>query len=72
MFEGHQGPITGLDCHNVPGQIDFSQYFVTSSFDWTVKLWNIKVNIQSVVLDDNSNVNLDIEIVFAIKIKLLN
>lgn len=37
------GPITGIDCHNVPGQIDFSPYFLTSSFDWTLKLWSIKV-----------------------------
>ena len=43
MFEGHQGPVTGIDCHAVPGAIDFSPYFITSSFDWTVKLWNIKV-----------------------------
>lgn len=42
-FEGHMGPITGIDCHNVPGQIDFSPYFLTSSFDWTLKLWSIKV-----------------------------
>ena len=43
MFEGHMGPVTGIDCNTVPGAIDFSQYFITSSFDWTVKLWNIKV-----------------------------
>ena len=43
IFEGHQGPVTGIDCHKVPGQIDFSPYFVTSSFDWTIKLWSIKV-----------------------------
>lgn len=42
-FEGHQGPITGIDCHKVVGAIDFSPYFVTSSFDWTIKLWSIKV-----------------------------
>uniref|UniRef100_A0A0B7AJB1 Cytoplasmic dynein 1 intermediate chain 2 n=1 Tax=Arion vulgaris TaxID=1028688 RepID=A0A0B7AJB1_9EUPU len=36
MFEGHQGPITGIDTHKVPGQIDFSPYFLTSSFDWTI------------------------------------
>ncbi len=48
MFEGHQGPITGINCHTAPGQIDFSPYFITSSFDWTVKLWNIKVNMTSV------------------------
>ncbi|XP_046846120.1 cytoplasmic dynein 1 intermediate chain 2-like [Xenia sp. Carnegie-2017] len=38
--QGHQGPITGVDTHSAFGQIDFSQLFVTSSFDWTVKLWS--------------------------------
>ena len=42
-YEGHQGPITAIDTHRVAGQIDFSPYFLTSSFDWTVKLWSIKV-----------------------------
>ncbi|CAF0703857.1 unnamed protein product [Brachionus calyciflorus] len=41
-FEGHFGPVTGLSCHQVQGQIDFSHIFLTSSFDWTVKLWNLK------------------------------
>lgn len=43
MFEGHHGPITGLSCHTAPGPLDFSHLFVTSSFDWTVKLWSTKV-----------------------------
>lgn len=38
--QGHQGPVTGIDTHSAFGQIDFSQLFVTSSFDWTVKLWS--------------------------------
>ena len=42
-FEGHYGPVTGLSCHQVQGPIDFSHIFLTSSFDWTVKLWNLKV-----------------------------
>jgi dynein intermediate chain len=41
-FEGHYGPVTGLSCHNVPGPIDFSHIFLTTSFDWSVKLWNLK------------------------------
>ncbi|XP_051752994.1 cytoplasmic dynein 1 intermediate chain 2 isoform X5 [Ctenopharyngodon idella] len=44
MFEGHHGPITGLDCHTAAGPVDFSHLFVTSSFDWTVKLWSTKNN----------------------------
>lgn len=43
MFEGHHGPITGLHCHTALGPLDFSHLFVTSSFDWTVKLWSTKV-----------------------------
>lgn len=43
MFEGHHGPITGIHCHTAPGPLDFSHLFVTSSFDWTVKLWSTKV-----------------------------
>ncbi|XP_054578812.1 cytoplasmic dynein 1 intermediate chain 2 isoform X8 [Eptesicus fuscus] len=42
MFEGHQGPITGIHCHAAVGAVDFSHLFVTSSFDWTVKLWTTK------------------------------
>ncbi|CAJ0967873.1 unnamed protein product [Ranitomeya imitator] len=45
MFEGHQGPITGIHCHSAVGAVDFSHLFVTSSFDWTVKLWTTKVNL---------------------------
>ncbi|NXA95249.1 DC1I1 protein, partial [Melanocharis versteri] len=42
IFEGHQGPVTGINCHMAVGPIDFSHLFVTSSFDWTVKLWTTK------------------------------
>ena len=42
VFEGHVGPVTGINTNGVPGSIDFSQYFLSSSFDWTVKLWNAK------------------------------
>jgi len=42
FFEGHFGPVTGLSCHHMPGPIDFSHIFLTTSFDWTVKLWNLK------------------------------
>jgi len=55
MFEGHQGPVTGINCHSVPGSIDFSHYFITSSFDWTVKLWNIKENRPLHSFEDNSD-----------------
>lgn len=43
-FEGHHGPVTGLDCNKAVGQGDFSHLFVSSSTDWTVKLWNNKLS----------------------------
>lgn len=43
IFEGHHGPITGIHCHTAAGSVDFSHLFLTSSFDWTVKLWSTKV-----------------------------
>ena len=52
VFEGHQGPLTGVDFHpsthshnanmSYQNQVDFSHLFLTSSFDWTVKLWSTK------------------------------
>ncbi|XP_053988553.1 cytoplasmic dynein 1 intermediate chain-like isoform X7 [Hylaeus anthracinus] len=43
-YEGHQGPVTGISAHGVQGGIDFSHLFLTSSFDWTIKLWSLKEN----------------------------
>uniref|UniRef100_A0A8C6PZJ8 Dynein, cytoplasmic 1, intermediate chain 2b n=1 Tax=Nothobranchius furzeri TaxID=105023 RepID=A0A8C6PZJ8_NOTFU len=42
VFEGHHGPVTGLSCHSAAGPVDFSHLFISSSFDWTVKLWSTK------------------------------
>ncbi|XP_055734728.1 dynein, cytoplasmic 1, intermediate chain 2a isoform X1 [Salvelinus fontinalis] len=60
MFEGHHGPITGIDCHTATGPIDFSHLFVTSSFDWTVKLWSTKNNKPLYSFEDNSDYVYDV------------
>lgn len=61
IFESHQGPVTGVDCHAVPGAVDFSPYFLTSSFDWTVKLWNMKENRLLHSFEDNSDYIFDVK-----------
>ncbi|KAK3745357.1 hypothetical protein RRG08_064682 [Elysia crispata] len=60
MFEGHQGPLTSIDTHRVPGQIDFSPYFLTSSFDWTIKLWSMKQPYYIHSFEDNSDYVYDV------------
>ncbi|TRY77543.1 hypothetical protein DNTS_001960 [Danionella cerebrum] len=60
IFEGHHGPITGLDCHSAAGAVDFSQLFLTSSFDWTIKLWSTKNNKPLYSFEDNSDYLYDV------------
>ncbi|XP_003253748.1 cytoplasmic dynein 1 intermediate chain 2 isoform X6 [Nomascus leucogenys] len=60
MFEGHQGPITGIHCHAAVGAVDFSHLFVTSSFDWTVKLWTTKNNKPLYSFEDNADYVYDV------------
>ncbi|KAF8223518.1 WD40 repeat-like protein [Tricholoma matsutake] len=42
VYKGHAGPVMGLDFHPLVGPVDFSDLFLTSSVDWTVKLWRAK------------------------------
>jgi len=41
-YRGHAGPVTGLHFHPLVGPTDFSDLFLSSSVDWTVKLWRAK------------------------------
>ena len=47
VYRGHAGPVTGLHFHPGTGSIDFSDLFLTSSVDWTVKLWRGKTDVKS-------------------------
>ncbi|KAJ7493470.1 WD40-repeat-containing domain protein [Mycena galericulata] len=42
VYKGHSGPVMGLHFHPLAGPVDFSDLFLTSSVDWTVKLWRAK------------------------------
>jgi len=41
-FLGHFGPVTSVDLHPRKGPMDFSDLFLSSSTDWTIKLWSKK------------------------------
>ena len=43
-YRGHAGPVTGLHFHPSNGPIDLSDLFLSSSMDWTVKLWRSKLD----------------------------
>nr|XP_020469894.1 cytoplasmic dynein 1 intermediate chain 1 isoform X5 [Monopterus albus] len=60
MFEGHQGPVTGISCHSAVGAVDFSHLFITSSFDWTIKLWSTKHNKPMYSFEDNADYVYDV------------
>ncbi|VDK42879.1 unnamed protein product [Anisakis simplex] len=42
LVGGHTASITGVDSHKAMGVIDLSHLFLSSSLDWTVKLWSSK------------------------------
>jgi dynein intermediate chain, cytosolic len=41
-FESHYGPVCSLSCNKAKS--DFSNLFLSSSFDWTIKLWDANVS----------------------------
>ncbi len=41
-FDGHTGPVTGLHFHPPRDGTDLSDVFLSSSVDWSVKLWSRK------------------------------
>lgn len=42
IYRAHSGPVTSVDFHPLKGSIDFSDLFLSTSVDWTVKLWRAK------------------------------
>ncbi|XP_002156043.2 cytoplasmic dynein 1 intermediate chain 2 isoform X1 [Hydra vulgaris] len=59
QFDGHHGPVTSIDYNAVPGPIDFSHLFLTSSFDWTIRLWSNKSTKVLYSFEDNGDYVLD-------------
>ncbi len=46
-YQSHAGPVTSLDFHPLRGPVDFSDLFLTTSVDWTVKLWRARSTSKS-------------------------
>jgi len=60
VYEGHGAPITGVSAHPNPGPIDFSHLVLSSSMDWTVKLWSIKDTKPLYSFDNSSDYVYDV------------
>lgn len=48
IYRGHAGPVTGLHFHPGTGSVNLSDLFLTSSVDWTVKLWRGKAGMRQI------------------------
>ncbi|KAF5400359.1 Cytoplasmic dynein intermediate chain [Paragonimus heterotremus] len=59
MLEGHQAPITSVSTYDTEGPVNFSSLFLTTSFDWTVKLWSMKDLRPIYSFDESSDIVLD-------------
>ncbi|XP_058975189.1 cytoplasmic dynein 1 intermediate chain isoform X15 [Musca domestica] len=59
-FEKHIGPVTGISTHYNQSSPDFSHLFLTSSIDWTIKLWSLKDNKPLYSFEDNSDYVMDV------------
>ncbi|EST08840.1 WD40 repeat [Kalmanozyma brasiliensis GHG001] len=54
IYRGHVAPITGIHFHPLNGSVDFSDLFLTSSMDWTAKLWRLKPTTASTITPSSS------------------
>ncbi|KAF6033005.1 DYNC1I1 [Bugula neritina] len=59
-LDGHNGPVTGIDTHCVQGAVDFSHLYLTSSFDWTVKLWSTRNDHELYTFKDGTEYMMDV------------
>ena len=42
LYGGHAAPVTGLDFHPNRGKVDLGDLVISSSLDWSVKIWRVK------------------------------
>lgn len=59
-YEKHLGPVTGISTHYNQSSPDFGHLFLTSSIDWTIKLWSLKEGKPLYSFEDNSDYVTDV------------
>lgn len=58
IYRGHLAPVTAIDYHSSKGSIDFGDYLLSSSLDWSLKLWKVGNNSTS-TNEENNNMLFD-------------
>ena len=41
-YRGHTAPVTGLDFHSARGPMNLGDLAISSSLDWSIKIWKVK------------------------------
>lgn len=59
-YEKHLGPVTGISTHRNSSATDFSHLFLTTSIDWTIKLWSLKDTKPLYSFEDNGDYVMDV------------
>ncbi|KAL5277050.1 DYNC1I2 family protein [Megaselia abdita] len=59
-WEDHMGPVTGISTHCNQSSPDFGHLFLTSSIDWTIKLWSLKDDKPLYSFEDNTDYVMDV------------
>lgn len=59
-YEKHLGPVTGISTHYNQSSPDFGDLVLTSSIDWTIKLWSLKEERFLYSFEDNSDYVVDV------------
>jgi dynein intermediate chain len=42
VYRSHEAPVTSIHFHPLAGPVDFSDLFLSTSMDWTTRLWRVK------------------------------
>lgn len=59
-FENHSFLVSGIRCHRAQGPVDFSHLFLTSSFDWSIRLYSAKETKPLFAAEDHRAFLLDV------------
>lgn len=60
LYSGHAAPVMSLDFHQPAGPVDLGDLVLSSSLDWSVKLWRIRTPASSIAANASSSTVSDV------------